>query len=312
MPSKYYRRVIRIRAEDSPNVRLGMAQQAAGVEPTGEVILNGVLTWRDYLKRRATWDKIRQCIGLDAEFPSDGATLMFPPDWLNRAEQIADKLDKVRKGVAMGVDPAEGGDKTCFAVVDHLGLIELVSMPTPDTALIPGYTIGLINKYNIPHGNVIFDRGGGGQQHADRLRSMNYRVRTVAFGGAAVPEPRRINTMIPYKDKVEAIEERYVYVDMRAQLYIGIRERIDPYLELNFGIPAEYTELRQQLAPIPLTYDHEGRVWLLHKNKRDSKDTRMTLTELLDRSPDEADALALAIYGLDHPERTMKIGKPLF
>jgi hypothetical protein len=41
--AKYFRRVIRIKAEDSPNVRYALAQIAAGKKPTGEVILPGVL-----------------------------------------------------------------------------------------------------------------------------------------------------------------------------------------------------------------------------------------------------------------------------
>src|SRR5215204_6203156 len=106
-----YRKVIQIKAEHSPNVRLALAQRADGLTPNGQNIVPGALSWRDYLKRRATWDEIRQCIGLDAEFYEGKEVLLFPPLWLNRAEEAARKLrGQTRSPSAMGVDPAEGGD----------------------------------------------------------------------------------------------------------------------------------------------------------------------------------------------------------
>ena len=65
---RYFRRVIRIKATDSPNVRLGLAQDRAGLTVTDEILVPGVLTYAEYRKRRATWDRVRQCIGLDGEF----------------------------------------------------------------------------------------------------------------------------------------------------------------------------------------------------------------------------------------------------
>ena len=65
---------------------------------------------------------------------------------------------------------------------------------------------------------------------------------------------------------------------------------------MNRAVPARKS-LREQLTPIPLQYDEEGRMWLLHKNKRDQDDERPTLTELIGHSPDEADAFVLAVYG---------------
>ena len=89
---RYYRKIIKIRAEDSPNVRLALEQQRLGIIPTNEILVPGVLTWTECCKRRATWDAIRQCIGLDAEFYEGAELLLFPPEWLNRAEQLAARI----------------------------------------------------------------------------------------------------------------------------------------------------------------------------------------------------------------------------
>jgi hypothetical protein len=51
---RYYRKIIRIRAEDSPNVRRAMEYVKVGRKPLGEIVVPGVLTYDDYKKRRAT------------------------------------------------------------------------------------------------------------------------------------------------------------------------------------------------------------------------------------------------------------------
>lgn len=301
MVQRFYRKVIRIRAEDSPNVRLGLLQQQQGQTPTGEMVLPGVLPWHDYQKRRITWDKIRQCIGLDAEFYEGSEVLLFPPDWLNRAERIADQLrGRLRKARGIGIDPAEGGDRTAMAAVDEWGLIELVSRKTPDTSVITGEALAFMRRHDVPPDRVVFDRGGGGKEHADRLRAQGYPVRTVAFGETASLDPKYGKRQM--KERWEVKEDRTAYKNRRAEMYGALREMLDPAHERGFGLPAEYAELRRQLSPIPLTYDPEGKLEILPKQRRPdaTEKTRPTLTDLLGCSPDEADALVLAIYAMQH------------
>jgi hypothetical protein len=320
---RYYRRVIKIRGDDSPNVRFAMAQIAVGLQPTGEVILPGVLPWSDYVKRRQTWDPIMQCIGIDAEFYKGAGVLFFPPEWLNRAERLHDGLrSRPRKAKSIGIDPAEGGDKTAMAAVDELGLIELTSKKTPDTSVIPKEAVAFARKHGLEGSpeNWIFDRGGGGKQAADTLRSQGYEgVRTVAFGESLLLDP--IRGMRRVEEKVEHSEERYVYVNRRAEMYGNLRWLIDPATDRNLGsgfaLPSAvygliYQELRHQLAPIPLMYDPEGRIILPPKNRRPGEDAKksnkVTLVELIGHSPDEADAVVLAIHGLLKPEHRRVAG----
>lgn len=303
-----YRRVIRITAEDSPNVALALRQLAAGLPVTNTVVVPGVLPYPDYRKRREVWDPIRQAIGLDATFWEGADVLLYPPAWLDRAERIAAALDRTlprRIAEAIGIDPAEGGDSTAMAVVDRYGLIELISKKTPDTSVIPREALALMLRYGVPPDRVIFDRGGGGKQAADTLRSQGYPVRTVAFGEALAPDPKHGRTQV--RERLDQREDRYVYRNRRAEMYGCLRELLDPAREHDpdalapgFGLPARYPELRRQLAPIPLTYDAEGRLELLPKKKRALavESNQRTLEDLIGCSPDEADALVLAIFAL--------------
>src|SRR5438105_1741825 len=245
---RYYRKVIRITAEDSPNVRLAFLQKNRGIPPTGEVLVPGVLTWDDYVKRRATWDKVRQCIGLDAQFYVGPELLLFPPEWLNGADAKARLLfGRQRVARAIGIDPAEGGDKTAMAVVYEDGLIELVSKKTKDTSVITSEALAFMRFLQVTPDNVVFDRGGGGHEHADRLRSQGYKVRTVAFGESTIPDPRRGIVLFP--ERLDIKEERYAYVNRRAEMYGELSRILDPSINPEgFAIPsgdAPYAELRR-------------------------------------------------------------------
>lgn len=300
---RYWRKVIRIRAVDSPNVRLAMMEQQLGRPVSNTIVTPGVLTWEQYQKRRETWDPVRQCIGLDAQFWEGSELLLFPPDWLNRAEQVAaDQVGRTRKAAAIGCDPGEGGANSAWSVIDDHGLIDLLSLKTPDTTFIPNFTIQLMAKHGIPPSKVCIDRGGGGKQHADVLRAKGYGVRTVPFGESITPEIKRgLHTVEVRKDTQE---ERYAYFNRRAEMYGELSERLDPALFPNgFGIAAKWVDLRQQLAVFPKSYDGEGRLKLPPKNKRDSNSTEKCLTDMIGRSPDEADSLVLALHAMTHKAR---------
>lgn len=326
MAERYYRKVFRIRAEDSPNVRAGLLEQAAGLPSSGTTHVPGLLGWAEYRKRRALWDPVRQCVGLDAAFYEGAEVLLFPAEWLNRAEARWQGLrGKRRQALSCGVDPAEGGDRTVMAAVDADGLLELESLRTPDTSVIQGRLLAFLRRHRLGADRCWIDRGGGGKQLADRLRAEGHAVHTVAFGEAVnTGEPRR--GLTPLGDRRDAWESRGSYKNRRAQLYGELRLLLDPsgagapalggYAAGTFALPPPsegepYQRLRHQLALIPLTYDGEGQLVLLPKrNPRDPEDPR-TLTKVLGGSPDEADALVLAVHGLLHPRRAARVGAAL-
>lgn len=304
----YDRRVIRIKGSDSPNVRLALAQIAAGQAPSGEMIVPGVLSWEDYSQRLRTWDERRRSVGLEAMFWMGKESMLYPLAWLDRAERIARLLRPVKRTAkAMGIDTAEGGDDTAWSIVDELGLIHQHAMKTPDTGIIMPETIRLMEQYSIPAQRVMFDRNGGGKQIADQMRGRGIHVRTVFFGEA--PSLRIKHGRQQVKDRRQVKEVRAIYKNMRAEMYGNLRDLLEPSSDANklgFALPQEYVELRRQLALIPYLKDGEDRMYMLPKSKRDPKSTELTLTQLLGCSPDEADSLVIAIHCmLSKPERTL-------
>lgn len=296
-----FRKIIRITAEDSPNVQLARAQISGGKQPTGEVIIPGVLPWKEYQKRLKIWDKVRQAIGLHARFWKGAETLLYPPDWLNNSEELARLLDdgngpiqpKKRQAMAVGIDTAEGGDRSVWTATDMYGVLCQQSMLTPDTDDVIGETIAFGKEWGVPGEMWLFDRGGGGKQHADRLRKMGHYCSCVGFGESIAAAPR--HGVLTVKQRQMFQEMRLTYLNRRAQMYGDLRVLLDPYGD-GFALPGEYVELRRQLSQIPRMFDSEGRVKLPPKSKPSPKYTGPTLESILGCSPDEADSLVLAVH----------------
>lgn len=309
--SRMYRNIIKIKAEDSPNVKFALWQKSQGLAITDEIVVPGVLGYSEYVKRRTLWDAIKQCISLDAEFYKGKDVLLYPPTWLDRAERRAEELrGKQRKlRTVMGVDSARGGDYTAWAIGDELGLLYLLGLKTPDTSVIPKQTLALMRQYNVAPGDILFDSGGGGAEHADRLRDQGYKVRTVAFGEAASP-PTIVRRVKSIAERTEEKEQQYIYKNRRAEMYGLLRRLLSS--DEGWGLPREYAELRRQLAPIPLWYDEEGRLYLPPKDKRSDQRSiagqKLTLKELIGRSPDEADATVLVAFGLFFKAARARVG----
>lgn len=298
----FWRKIIRITAEDSPNVIYGLREKAKGLTPSNRMVVDGVKSYADYEKNRQLWDKVRQCVSLDADWYEGSDVLLYPPNWLNRSESIAAGLKgRSRKAEAIGCDPAEGGDNSCWSVIDKFGLIKLYSRKTPNTSDVYKLTLNLMKEWNVPAEMVMFDRGGGGQWTADRLREAGYNVRTVAFGETATSVDRfkKMRTVVERKEEVEV---RTIFKNRRAEMYYDLRTAIDPDYG-SFALPAEYAALRQQMAPLKLDWDEEGKFYLPSKNKRDKDSKKPTLREILGCSPDELDSLAVAHFAMTHKAR---------
>lgn len=298
-PPVFFRKIIRVKATDSPNVMYALEQERRGIKPDNDIIVPGVINWGEYTYRRKTWDKIRQCIGLDGEFYEGSEILLFPPDWLNLSEERFRRLPSKRIAKAGGCDPAEGGDKTAMAAIDEYGLIELCSRKTPNTNDVYTEAVAFIRRHNIPPERFCFDNAFG-KSHADRMRAeLGWQVRTVPFGGSLADD--LVRGVVPLKVRKDRVEERYEYKNRRAQMYGELSEMMDPSLPgIRFALPAEEHELRRQLAPLPKKYDNEGRQILIPKQNHKDPDDPNTMINLIGCSPDEADALVLAVHAMRH------------
>lgn len=313
---QYIRRVIQIKAIDSPNVQYAQAEISKGLRPSGRIVIPGVLPYSEYVKRLKFWDEVKKCAGLDAEFYEGGQALLFPPNWLNRAEERHRNLIETkvhyRRDVALaaGCDTGEGRADTVFCAVDNYGIMELLTLDNSNAFEIVKQAIAFIHKWKIPPEKFLFDRGGGGRQIADFLRAKGYNVQTIPFGGR-VGRPGDDNkrqrlsargTRIR-REKGVINEDKGVWSNRRSQMYGEFSALLDPNnLERpdGFAIPAEMFELRRQLARIPRKLDGEGKLFLPPKNKKNPNSNEITMEDLIGRSPDHADAVVLAVHGLLH------------
>jgi hypothetical protein len=308
----FIRKVIHIGAQDSPNVKLGLLQVARGEEPTYEVLVPGVKDYATYEKNIRIWDKVKQTISLNGQFYEGAEVLMFPPEWLDRSAKIAQDHVRLtsRTAKAMGVDTSSGGDTLSWCVVDEFGILDLHSVPfMEDTSDVMTVTLRMMAKWNLKGNQVLFDAGGGGKEHADYLKKIANidGIRAVGFG-ESVSFENAWKKMKMYKEIRDERETRVVYKNRRAQMYDLLRIAINPMTGSGFGIPAHLHELRRQLAPIPLLYDGEGKLYLPPKRRTDPDSDELCLIDIVGRSPDDADALVLAMFGMMTDEKPSVAG----
>lgn len=311
-------------------------------------VIPGVLSYEKYEHRRATWNPYRQTVGLDARFYEGAELRLYPKEWLQHALRLhllliqigRHKYRTTAKGI--GIDPGEGKASSAMVAVDEYGVLDVSSPKTPDTNVVPFKLIEFGTKWNCPPTKWVFDRGGGGKQHADRMRAgitdprtgklTSYPVQTVSFGESLALDPKRGLVLIEERKRNK--EDRYTYKRRRDELYGTMSEWFDPSLLRTdphsprehisgFAIPPEHYPLfAAQLGPIPLLYDEHGRLELPPKHRRGEgiDDTNRlesarksgrgikTLVELIGYSPDEADALALAIWAMTHKSTRQTAG----
>lgn len=306
----HLRRVIRIAAEDVPNVAYGLAEVRAGRVPSNKVLVPGVKTYNTYEDNLKKWDEEQRTVSLGARFYKGRALLLFPAAWLAHANQLADALRGVRrKALAIGVDPGEGSADTVFTAVDRLGVIEQVEMKTPHPSVIKGELIAFGRRHQVAPEQWVIDRGGGGLQIASFLRDAGHDVRTVHFGEAPTSYPPQ-----PGQDGLDERRDTYelrgVYANRRAEMYGEASNLADPNgPNGGFAIPRECFELSRQLGLIPKMRDGEGKLKLPPKHRTPGvPKTVQTLDELMGRSPDQADSLVLATWGMLNPAEVWEIG----
>ena len=316
-------KVIKIPASRSPNVRLALAEEKAGKPISRRILVPGCMDYDDYNFRCKTYDPVKKAAGIDADFYEGEEVRLFPQEWLQASSEEADRVETITRTQlrrTLGIDPAEGGDNTVWTVVDELGVVDQIAIRTSNTALIKGRTIALIKKYGIDPSDVIFDRGGGGKEHADYLRESGWDVRSLGFG--ELPSDVNSDEMVPGwtdpDDRKELKEAKYAYKNKRAQMYGILRDRLNPDKAKAsggrvFGIPSKYEELYRQLRPLPLQYDGEGRMFLPPKDKPGGANSTankglVTVKSLIGCSPDESDSLVLAVFALSHTPSVVEIG----
>jgi len=300
-PGRFHRRVIHVDADDTPNIIAGREWVRRKFKGSPPILIPGMLTWRQYRHRIATRDRRWILMRIHGKFDRSGASMMFPDDWLDACEAMWPIAEGMERGpFGLGIDVAEGGrDYSCWALVDQYGLYRLFVEDTPDTSIIVPKTMELMATYNVRPERVAFDRGSGGKQYADLMRSRGQMVRAISFGGGAV--------------------DNKTYKNCRAEMYWRLRQAMNSARwskvttsegrekwERFFALPPQQHLLREELAILPIKNDGEGRMMLLPKSKRNANSKLPTIKGLLGRSPDRSDAVALATYARFGPKPAIR------
>lgn len=293
------RKVIPISAADSPNVMLGtrLTKECPGVHVPA--CMPGILTWQEFQYRLANWDPDAIRTRVWGKFLDAGRSLLFPAERLHHASNLWPSfVGRARGPFYMGVDVAAGGrDKSVWAIIDRFGVREMVVKDTPNTMEIAGITLKLMEAYGMVGKRVCIDAGGGGKQIADRLREQGRLVQSVHFGSSAEDNKTYKNKRAEMFGYLASLlnADYWNFDKKKIEIAEGEWEELDEYENHAkcFILPPTDAKLKEELGCLPKLWDSEGKMFLPPK-ERQNNSVAKTLREILGRSPDRADALALA------------------
>jgi len=228
-----------------------------------------------------------------SEFPTQGIDELISLAWCqacaNAPERSTAEIAKMATKKVLAVDVARfGSDNTCFFGIQHHEQIYKLSYNGVDTMETANRVIALIRseKYET----VVVDADGVGAGVADAVRknagSLGLPVVVRDFHGGA--KPRKEGD----------------FKNLRSECWWALRE----LLRLGKLRIQDEGELLSQLTGIKYSYTDKGQIALEKKE---------TMKKRGLESPDEGDALMMAIWGMDlkaitdEPGKHMTTGKPM-
>jgi len=203
------------------------------------------------------------------EFPRDGGGSLCAWALLHASvgREIPPSARAAVAGTVLGLDVARSlaGDASAAVLVRDGAVVYTETWREGTLTATAGRALDLVRRFRPDA--IVVDEGGVGGGLVDRLREVVPSVRGVHFGQRAADAER--------------------FVNARSEAYWTLRVRLEAGA-LSLPDTAEGREsLLPELAAQRVVYDAKGRVGLAAKD---------TLRAELGRSPDLADALALAVY----------------
>lgn len=214
-------------------------------------------------------------------FPDESEMVLIPESFINEAtDREVPKMteDEERKLVSMGVDVSGGGtDLTVIQVVRGMRALDPIVVPKPTTDKIVDRVEELMLHYRVPPSRVRVDSTGLGIGVADFLRRKGYPIIGINFSQRAVQNLR--------------------FVNARAEMYW---QMADKFRHGHISIPKD-PYLKRDLSDIR---------WEEEKHSRRIKiEAKEDIRDRNGYSPDRADALAMALYGLIGPLNELPRGE---
>ena len=84
--------MIHVSGEHSPNVVRALELERQGRIDEYQPVTSGILSYEQYLLRKHTWRPAKVRTRLLGLFPYESQTKLFPPHWLDVAQQLGRKL----------------------------------------------------------------------------------------------------------------------------------------------------------------------------------------------------------------------------
>ena len=79
------RKVIHVDGRDSPNVQLGFKWKEAGKQGSPPIVISGLLTHDEYVRREHSYDIVQRTTRLHGHFYEGDQAMLFPAEWLDAA-----------------------------------------------------------------------------------------------------------------------------------------------------------------------------------------------------------------------------------
>lgn len=209
-------------------------------------------------------------------FDTSGEDNVVPLAWVEQSNARWLAVNGKGEGnTAYGVDPAwKGEDKSAIARKVGVVIERVESHAKEDTMQTAGRVAAAVNK-RTP---VAIDTIGVGAGVYDRLKELAYSVRSVNVSKPALnPHSKK-----PLTDESGTV----TFVNLRSALWWMLREAIDPSNPDAIALPPD-DQLTGDLTAPKWWYNSKGQIVV------ESKDD---IRERIGRSPDKADAVALALY----------------
>jgi hypothetical protein len=209
------------------------------------------------------------------EFDESGEHAVIPLEWIeasnNRYLEWLDSGGVPSGKKAYGVDVARyGEDKTVICEIIGKVVTQMVSRSKQSTMVTAGEVSTLLDKQTRCYIDVI----GVGAGVVDRLRELGYK--------------KVLGVNVSHKTNITDKSGEIGFPNLRSALWWILREALDPDGDILLAIPPD-DDLTGDLSAPAYEYTSNGHY------KVESKDD---MRKRISRSPDKADALALAYYAL--------------
>jgi len=194
------------------------------------------------------------------EFPVEGEDTLIPLSWV---EQAINRELKAKGDIVIGCDVARfGSDHTAFIVLHGSKVIHIEGWQGKETTKTVGKIIKLYKQFNCV--KVMVDDTGVGGGVTDMLNEQNYDVVGVNFGSSPIDTDR--------------------FDNLKTEIFWNLREDFESgTIDL-----IKNDKLLEELPSLMYEITSRGKMKIVGKDK---------MKKMGIRSPDYADALAIAHYG---------------